>query len=146
MRAAVCQIEEVMAFEVSRPAGAKWKQGMKQPTICKCCSGWYDSEADCGRCRLDARELLISWSPWLWYIMTSVHNLLQASHRERRGVVQLFTVPVAVGFALIRHFARPNRIGSPYYSPAHESWKQGTSKNQTFHFLKFAYDCMGHVT
>ena len=134
-----------MAFEAAKPAGAKWRPGLKYPQICKCCSGWYDAAGDCAGCRLDARELIISWSPWLWTIMTMVHKLLQASYRERRGVVQLFTVPVAVGFALIRHFAKPNAKGAPYYSPAHASWKQGTSRNRKWHFIKFAYDCMKHV-
>ena len=35
--------------------------------------------------------------------------------------------------------------GGPVYTSDHRSWMQGTSKSNTFHFFKFAYDCMAHV-
>jgi hypothetical protein len=77
--------------------------------------------------------------------MSQLHNLLQATFRERRGVITLNAVPPEVGFALLRHFAWPrpsvNRKG-PTYTSAHPSWKQGTSKGNAYHFIKFAHDNM----
>ena len=59
----------------------------------------------------------------------------------------MLAVPPAVGIALLKHFARPhpgiNRL--PVYTPAHPSWKQGTSVSKTVHFIKFAYDTMVHA-
>ena len=143
---AVWQIEETLAFHIPEPSG-KFHVGSQQQQICKCCRKWYAAAGECGRCMLDARQVVISWNPWLWAIMHMVHNLLRATYRERRGVANLFTVPVAVGFALLRHFARvrPAVHREPYYTPSHPSWKQGTSKGGAWHFIKFAYDDMDHV-
>ena len=102
---------------------------------------------DCAGCVSLAREVSVSWNHWLWDAIGQVHNLLNASFRERRGVVTLHTVPPPVGFALLRHFARPSPGVSreACYTPAHPSWKQGTSKSNSYHFLKYAYDNMEHV-
>ena len=71
--------------------------------------------------------------------------MLQDRFRERRGIVQLLGVPPPVGFALMKHFANPNRAlnrDMPKYTPAHPSWKQGASTGGKFMFQKFAYDDM----
>ena len=88
---------------------------MKCPQMCACCKGWHDAAGDCSGCTSRAREVTVSWSLWLTAIMTQVHNLLLATFRERRGRVQLLTVPLEIGFALLRFFAWPepgkNRTG-----------------------------------
>ena len=121
---------------------------MVRPQICKECRGWHDVVQDCPGCVSLAREVTVSWNHWLWDAIGQVHNLLQATKRERRGVVTLHTVPPAVGLALLRYFSWPapgkNRAG-PLYTPAHPSWKQGTTKSRSLHFIKFAYDSMEHV-
>ena len=95
---------------------------MKCPQMCACCNGWHDAARDCSSCTSRAREVTVSWSLWLTAIMTPVHNLLLASFRERRGKVQLFTVPAEVGFALMRFFAWPmpgKNKGGPVYTSDH---------------------------
>ena len=85
----------------------------------------------------------MSWSYWQWAIMGQVNNLLQARFRERRAVVTLLGVPPEVGFALMKHFASPNRVtneNGSAYSATHPSWKQGTSAGKKYHFVKFSYD------
>ena len=131
------------------PKSGPHRPGMKRPVICRECRGWFEGNAECRHCSFLAREVVVSWNYWIWAIMGQVHNLLQASFRERRGVVKLLAVPPAVGFALLDFFAWPQRgknAAGPYYTPAHPSWKQGTSKNKAWHFIKFAYDCMEHAT
>ena len=75
-------------------------------------------------------------------LMAQVHGMLQSTFRERRGVVMLLGVPPEVGFALMQHFAKPSPAinKKPIYDETHPSWKQGTNKGGTYHFIQLAYD------
>ena len=143
----MAQIDEAWAYYKPKCAG-KIKTSMVRPQICAGCRGWHDVVAECSGCVSLARVVSVSWNHWLWQAIAQVHNLLLASFRERRGVATLHIVPPEVGFALLRYFAWPapgtNRAG-PCYTPSHPSWKQGTTKSKSFHFIKFAYDTMAHV-
>ena len=120
---------------------------MERPLRCAACRGWFEGANECPGCCSLAREVTTSWSYWLSAIMHQVHTLLQARFRERRGVVTLLGVPPEVGFALIKHFAWPNRAANrhPVYTPAHPNWKQATSKGGKKHMIKFTYDDMSEV-
>jgi hypothetical protein len=121
---------------------------MKRPIICQCCRGWYETPEDCPACKVSFHQVTVQWDYWLWSAVAIIHNLLNSQFRERRGVVTLHGVPPPIGFALIRHFAHPqphlNR-GGAVYTNTHPSWKQGTSANKNYHFMKFSYDEMQHV-
>ena len=92
--------------------------------------------------------LTLSWNYWLWAVQAQAHNLLKATFRERRGVVQLHAVPPAVLFALLNHFARPrpHLNKDAVYKQGHATWTQGTSKGGAYHFIKFSYNEMDHCT
>ena len=47
----------------------------------------------------------------------------------------------------MQHFSRPRATNGKafVYNANHPSWKQGTSRGKTYHFMKFAYDTMAHV-
>ena len=134
------QIEQVVEYYSPKACG-HYDVRLKRPLRCSECRGWFDGPLTCTGCDFLAREVKLSWSYWQWAVMAQVHNLLKAAFRERRGVVTLLGVPPAVGFALLKHFAWPNRLinrGGAVYTAAHHSWKQGTSVGKKWHFIKFA--------
>ena len=64
---------------------------------------WFEGNVECRHCSFMAREVVVSWNYWIWAIMGQVHTLLQASFRERRGVVKLLAVPPAVQLQSASH-------------------------------------------
>ena len=120
---------------------------MERPLYCQGCRRWFEGALECAGCLSLGRLVSTSWNYWWWAIMAQVHGMLQSTFRERRGVVMLLGVPPEVGFALMRRFAKPSPAinKKPIYDETHPSWKQGTSKGGTYHFIQFAYDNTDHV-
>ena len=137
LSARASQIEEVWRYHTPAIAGPHSLE-FKRAAMCWTCRGWFEHPTlECTGCSLRCREVTVNWNTFLWVIMAQVHTLLRASFREHRGVLTLLAMPPAVGIAMLKHFARPypgiNKL--PVYTPAHPSWKQGTSISNTVHFI-----------